>query len=284
MKYIMTFIAIAIVLGVNFGESGQAYATPLPMLTCSPVQFDDEPGIPIESVVKEVRKEIGTVCHIELSMAVDSYREVLGLDDEACSRLNEAGSKAIEDFVKKFTDEGIGKVWERSLFNDRRVAGIIVNGRKCMPDGFDEDQPGVVANVMISMLRSTIFFACEVDSLTTTNKLMDGNQFDLEETEAWRNAGVLTQEQVDEYRKHQREIKRGRITDLIHTSLTLSLKLSDNQLDETRKWVYDSVEGALTEDEIYDAAKEGLRILAEPPASYSDEQKQILLMLKAGAR
>lgn len=261
-----------------------AYGSPNQLTALPTKQQQDEAVLPVEQIVKEIRQEIGAVGRLELELLITSYQEALDLKQETCSALRNAGKQSVSEFVKEFSDEQILQIWERCLFTEAPINGIRINGRECLAEGVGESLQTTIPEVTISMFASQAHIAVEVDSVTTGGSLDEEILLNIDDSPFWKNNSGLTEEQLNQYREYKRAKLQDRVASLMLASLTISLKLSDEQKEESKTWIQESIDGKLGDGEIYLVAKKALQALEQPPATYSEEQIEVLKMLQAGLR
>lgn len=237
-------------------------------------------------VAEEVRKEIDTICRVEVAMEIERYKKFFELDEEMTSQLKAVGEQIVESHVEKYTDEKILETWGQvgqAIGFGPVSTGVVINGRTCWFEENDDVNEESLPRVSMCLFRTSMLFMLAFDSGTTTTYMQYQIKFTPTESKLWKDAlSSLSDEDIARYHEHRDEVKRQKAIDLVVASLSVQLKLTDDQIEPTRQWIRESMgDEKLAQKEVYGVAKMGFAKLTEPPECYSEEQKRVLMGIKA---
>lgn len=237
-------------------------------------------------VTEEVRKEIDTICSVEVAMEIERYRNFFKLDDDVSEKLKESGKQIVEAHVKKYTDVKILETWGQvgqAIGAGAGASGVVINGRACWFEEDSEVDEDALPQVSMCLFRTTMLFMLKFDSGTTTTYMQYQIKFKPTESEQWKDAlSFLTDEDFARYHEHRNAIKREKAIKLILSALSVQLKLTEDQIEPTRIWIGESMgDEEFSQREIYSVAKKGFELLSDPPECFSEEQKKVMAGIKA---
>lgn len=271
------FFILTLLFGYSLLASGQENDS---QPAVDPVQTVDQNATNHDLFVKETRDEIERLCQTEIALLIEAYKGFFELDEATTNQLEQAGRQLVDTYVDSFSDQQFTNLWDDSMI-EGEVKGFTINQRECEFAPSDSVNPSSSPTVSVYLYRSTIILGIGVDGASITNFVDDKKRFEPEQSPELREAMMLSDEDLTRFAKHQNEQKLDRVSSLLLSSITISLKLNDDQLDPTQQWIRKSISEAMVNPEIYDAAKSGFELLNDPPEFFTEDQRAVFELIKA---